>query len=249
MKSRQESQKIRLNKLIAESGLVSRRKADELIENGQVQVNGRRVYELGTKVDPNNDKILVNGKPLRKFVEKYYFMFNKPLQVLTSMNDPSDRPIVADYFKKIPARLFPVGRLDWNTEGLLLMTNDGEFANAITHPKFEVTKTYLAKVAGEPNNKQLEKLVFGVTIPTGKVSAKSVKRMPHTKGKYDWLRIVITEGHNRQVRHMLEKIGCDVLKLQRIAIGQLKLGSLKSGDFKPISAKEIDRIFSPDNEN
>lgn len=240
--------KLRLNKLIADSGLASRRHADRMIEEGQVTVNGKRVYELGIKVDPAHDNILVNGKALKKPLENIYVLFNKPKGVLTTMEDPLDRPTIADYLEKIPGRVFPVGRLDWDSEGLLLLTNDGDFANKVTHPKAEVTKTYLVKVDGHPTPEDLQKLRRGVSIVGGKVAAKHIEKVKRPDGsdQYDWYKIVITEGKNRQIRQMFEKVGFDVLKLQRVAIGRLRIGNVERGELVFLNEAAVERVFLPD---
>jgi 23S rRNA pseudouridine2605 synthase len=160
------------------------------------------------------------------------------------MTDPMGRPTVADFVKDLPYRVFPVGRLDWDTEGLLLLTNDGDFSQKVTHPKEEIPKTYLVKLDGKPTDAQLDKLRRGVTIPGGKVAAKFVERAKvGTSGTYDWVKIVITEGKNRQVRHMFQKIGYDVKKLKRTAIGQLTLGPLKKGEFAFLDEGGIRQVF------
>ncbi|MFP5520175.1 MAG: pseudouridine synthase [Bdellovibrionia bacterium] len=245
--------KIRLNKLIAESGLASRRAADKLIEEGHVTVNGKRVYELGVRVDPQVDKVVVDGKPLKKPTPKIYVMFNKPKGVLTTMEDPLERPCVSHYLEKVPYRVFPVGRLDYDSEGLLLLTNDGEFANKVMHPKLEVTKTYLVKIDGQPEQHKLDKLLKGVTIEGGKVAAKHLEKIrpPGEKKseKYEWYKIVITEGKNRQIRQMFAKIGFDVLKLQRVAVGRLRLGQLASGDLLFLNEVAVERVFLADDPN
>ncbi len=245
------TQRVRLNKLIADSGLASRRHADRMIEEGQVTVNGKRVYELGVKVDPSIDSIKVNGKMLRKpLTQKLYLIFNKPAGVLTTMEDPEGRPTVAEYLGGVPARVFPVGRLDWDSEGMILLTNDGDYANKVTHPKEEVTKTYLVKLDGQPQPQHLEKLRNGVSIIGGKVSARHIERIKKAgdkqSEKYEWLKIVITEGKNRQIRQMFAKIGFDVIKLQRVAIGRLRLGALKAGALVYINEAAAERVFLPD---
>lgn len=240
--------RLRLNKLIADSGLASRRHADRLIEEGHVTVNGKRVFELGIRVDPIDDKVLVDGKPLRRKMQHLYLLFNKPRGVLTTMDDPHDRPTVADYLGDVPARVFPVGRLDWDSEGLVLLTNDGDFANKVMHPRSEVTKTYLVKLDGQPKPEQIKKLLKGVSIVGGKVAARSVEkiRRPDGSDQYDWYKIVITEGKNRQIRQMFAKIGFDVLKLQRVAIGRLRIGSLKKGEVVYLNDAAVERIFLAD---
>jgi 23S rRNA pseudouridine2605 synthase len=237
---------VRLNKLLADRGLTSRRGADRLIEDGQITVNGKKVYELGSKVDPVNDRITVSGKPLQGRFENLYIMFHKPKGVLTTMEDPLERSTIKDFLEEVPTRVFPVGRLDWDSEGLLILTNDGEYANRITHPKAEVTKTYLVKVDGKPADDKLQKLKNGVTIEGGKVAAKSIERIKRGKSQYEWLKIVITEGKNRQIRQMFEKIGFDVLKLQRVAIGRLRLGNLERGEMVYLNDAAAERVFLPD---
>lgn len=238
---------IRLNKFIADSGYASRRAADRLIEEGHVTVNGKKVFELGVKVHPEKDKVLVDGKPLKVQTQKVYAVFNKPRGVLTTMEDPLGRPTVKDFLDRLPVRLFPVGRLDWDSEGLLILTNDGDYANKIMNPRSEVTKTYLVKVDGQPKPEQLAKLRRGVSIIGGKVAAKYVARYDRDKkGKYAWIKIVITEGKNRQIRRMFEKIGYDVLKLQRVAIGRLRLGKLDRGEIAYLNETAANKVFEQD---
>ncbi|MGE0525798.1 MAG: pseudouridine synthase [Bdellovibrionales bacterium] len=235
---------MRLNKYLADSGLTSRRGADRLIEEGRIQINGKTVFELGVRVSPTEDRITLDGKPVRPETQKIYVIFNKPENVLTTMEDPEGRPTVADYMEKLPVRVFPVGRLDWDTEGLLLLTNDGEFAQSVMHPREEIPKTYLAKLDGHPSDEQLKKLMSGVTIPGGRVKAWHVERAKVGDSKqYDWIKIIIGEGKNRQVRHMFAKIGFDVKKLKRVAIGQLTLGGLRKGEYAFLDESGIARVF------
>ena len=241
---------MRLNKFLAESGVASRRGADDLITEGGVTVNGKRVYELGIKVNLREDKVMVNGKPVRPDNRKLYILFNKPKGVMTTMEDPEGRPCIAEYFTNLEQRVYPVGRLDYDSEGLLLMTNDGEFAQRVTHPKHEVFKTYLVKVNGQPTEEHIRKLRTGVTIIGGRVAAREVERLRGTASeKYDWFKIVIGEGKNRQIRRMFEKIGFDVMKLQRIAIGRLKMGGLARGEWAMLTEEEVEKIFAADAES
>ncbi len=253
-KINQKVTEVRLNKLLAERGVASRRGSDKMIEEGQVTVNGKKVYELGIKVNPNTDKIHVAGKPLRSKNQNFYIMFNKPKNVITSMNDPLDRVTVADYMKEVPGRVYPIGRLDWDSEGLILLTNDGDFAQKVMHPKEEVTKTYHVKLNGQPQQYQIKKLFTGVSIPgAGKVKAKLVEKLKavkeknkKTSDKNDWYKIVITEGKNHQVREMFKKIGFDVIKLQRVAIGKLRIGTLERGAFVYLNDAAVERVFMQD---
>jgi 23S rRNA pseudouridine2605 synthase len=237
---------VRLNKLIADSGLVSRRKADGLIAEGRVVINGKKVYELGIKVDSENDRVVVDGKPLRRKFEAIYIMFYKPTGVLTTMFDPLERPTVKDFCDNLPARVFPIGRLDWDSEGLLLLTNDGDYANRVMHPKEEVTKTYLVKLNKTPKPEQLEKLLRGVPIVGGRVKANHIEKLKRGGAQYPWIKIIISEGKNRQIRQMFEKIGLDVMKLQRVAIGRLRLGSLERGGMLFLNDVAAERVFQAD---
>lgn len=207
-------------------------------------MNGKTTYELGVKVTPGEDRVTVDGKPVKPVAQKIYVIFNKPENVITSMEDPLGRPTVADYLEQLPVRVFPVGRLDWDTEGLLLLTNDGDFSQKVMHPREEIPKTYLAKLDGHPTEKDLQKLLNGVTIPGGRVKALVAEKAKIGESKlYDWVKIIISEGKNRQVRYMFQKIGFDVKKLKRVAIGQLTLGNLQKGEYAFLDQGGIARIF------
>lgn len=252
-KSGKSENLVRLNKLLAERGLASRRGADKLIAEGMVMVNGKKVYELGVKVNPNKDKIVVDGKPIKSKVENIYIMFNKPKNVITSMSDPLERPTVADFLTELPVRVYPIGRLDWDSEGLLILTNDGEYAQKVMHPKTEVTKTYHVKLEGQPEAYKIQKLLTGVSIPGGRVRAKYVEKLKlaksktqKTSDKNDWYKIIITEGKNHQVKEMFKKIGFDVIKLHRVAIGKLRIGSLGRGEMVFLNEVAANRVFIPD---
>lgn len=238
---------VRLNKFLADSGICSRRAADTIISEGRILVNGKKVFELGVKVSPT-DRITFDGKPVKQSTQKIYLMLHKPKGVLTTLEDELGRATVADYLGDVGQRVFPVGRLDWDSEGLLLFTNDGDFANKVMQPKEEITKSYLVKVDGQPQDPQLLRLRQGVSIPGGRVKALSVEKIKRKEGskQYSWLKIVINEGKNRQIRYMFEKIGFDVLKLQRIAIGQLKLGNLERGELTYLDEVDLKRVFVKD---
>lgn len=242
--SNEGSSLIRLNKYLADHGIASRRKADEMIDEGRVTVNGRKVFELGIKINPKKDQVKVGGKIVGAKPQSVYFVFNKPKSVVTSTTDPQGRPTVLDFFKRIRKRIFPVGRLDWDTEGLLLMTNDGDFSNEVANPKSKIPKTYHAKLDGLITQAKMEKLRRGVSIVGGRVNATHIKKLKKGTDKKDWVEITITEGKNRQVRKMFEKVGLDVEKLKRVSIGQLKLGALKSGDYRPLNRKDLEKLFA-----
>lgn len=250
MSANHPNQGIRLNKLLSDAGISSRRTADKIIEEGRVTVNGRKVFELGVRVDPAHDKVLVDGKPIKPVAQKIYILFYKPKGVLTTMNDPLNRPCIADFVEHLPVRVFAIGRLDYDSEGLLLLTNDGDFANRVMHPSKEVTKTYMVKLDGKPEERHFDKLRAGVPIEGGRVAAKHVESLSR-KGlrkseNYSWAKIVITEGKNHQVRQMFAKVGFDVLKLQRVAIGRLRTASLKPGEMVFLSDTALAQVFQPD---
>ena len=238
---------VRLNKLLSERGLTSRRKADQLIARGEIQVNGKKVFELGQKVDPSRDRIVVQGKPLKTASEKMYLMLHKPRGVVTTLSDPEGRPTVKDILYKLKTRVYPVGRLDFDSEGLLLLTNDGEFANQVMTPKYGVTKTYLVKTARDLRPTEIQKLLRGVTIVGGKVRALHISRtqVEGSKKSSDgrWWKVIIAEGKNRQIRQMFSKLEVDVLKLRRVAIGRLRLGALPRGEFVFLNEAAAQRVF------
>ena len=231
---------MRLNKYIAQAGIASRRKADELTKNGNVKVNGQVVTEMGYDVMPD-DRVEVNGRvvvPAETFV---YYMMNKPKGFITSMKDDKDRPTVMDLMTDVPVRVFPVGRLDYNTTGLLLLTNDGDLANKLAHPEHEVGKTYRAKVAGVVSKKRLAMLRRGVDIGGFVTSPAEVHVVKQTE-KSAIIELTIHEGKNRQVRRMCKAVGCPVKELQRIAIGELYLARLKEGHYRKLKKEEIDYL-------
>ena len=219
--------------------MASRRKCEELIVSGRVAVNGRVVTELGAKADPERDVITVSGKPIAS-PPKVYLMFNKPKGVITSMSDPRGRPVVKDYLKDVGTRVFPFGRLDYDTEGLLLLTNDGELAYRLTHPKHGVAKTYHATVEGVPHGTALEKLASGIRLEDGMTAPAEVEYVDvDPDGKWATVSITIREGRNRQVRRMFEAIGHPVIRLKRVAFAGLALQGLRRGKYRPLTEEEI----------
>lgn len=231
---------MRLNKYIADAGICSRRKADELIENGNVKVNGATMKEMGYQVE-DGDVVQVNGKTIENAGKKVYVAVNKPLGYITSMDDDKGRATVAELVSDVPERLFPVGRLDYNTTGLLIMTNDGQLTYTLTHPKHEVYKTYIAKVAGVLSDTRLAKLRRGVDIGgfvTSPAKVKVIKQMP----RHAIVEISIREGKNRQVRKMFAAVGNKVQELQRVAIGEIKLGRLMEGHYRKLNREEIEYL-------
>lgn len=232
-----EAVTMRLNKYIASAGVCSRRKADELIENGNVKVNGATIKAMGWQVE-EDDVVEVNGRVIEAAGKKVYVVVNKPLGYITSMQDEKDRDTVADLVADIPQRLFPVGRLDYNTTGLLIMTNDGELTQTLTHPRHKVYKTYVAKVAGVISDSRLAKLRKGVDIGgfvTSPAKVRLVKQMP----RHAVVEISIREGKNRQVRKMFAAVGNKVQDLHRTAIGEIRLGRLKEGHYRKLTKEEI----------
>ena len=232
----------RLNKYIAQSGVCSRRRADELIANGNVKINGAVIREMGYQVE-EDDTVMVNGKIIETNGRNIYVAVNKPLGYITSMDDDKGRATVAELVSDIPERLFPVGRLDYNTTGLLLMTNDGDLANRLTHPKHEVTKTYTATVAGILSGARVAKLRKGVDIG-GFVTSPAEVRVIRQNPRSAVVEISIHEGKSRQVRKMFAAVGNKVQTLERIAIGDLRLGRLMTGHYRKLTQKEIDYLKS-----
>lgn len=227
---------IRLNKFISENSKYSRRKADELISQGKVFINGEKA-SLGKKVDPDKDQVKIQGQLIKNTNKKIYLALNKPQGFITSRSDEKDRPTVMDLLPRIP-NLKPAGRLDFSSEGLLLVSNDGEFINKYTHPKFECTKEYKVKIIGELSDENKKKLEKGVIIDGKKTSKARIKILRKTE-KQTSLLIQIHEGRNRQIRKMFGLVGHDVKYLQRIKIGKITLSKLAKGKFRKLTLKEI----------
>ncbi len=232
----------RLQKVLAKAGVASRRRAEELIRQGKVRVDGKVVTEMGTKVDPETQNIECDGVALVSQEEKVYILLNKPTGYLSTVDDPQGRPIVTDLLKNIAERVYPVGRLDLNTEGALLLTNDGELSQKILHPSHEVNKTYVAKVKGVPGKKKLDALSKGIELEGRKTWPARIKVLK-TEAQSTVIQIIIHEGRKRQVRKMFEAIGHPVLALKRTAYGQLELGGLGPGKYRFLAPRDIKFIF------
>ncbi|XLG10805.1 Hypothetical protein ACI5QM_02308 [Bacillus subtilis] len=231
----------RLQKVIAHAGVASRRKAEELIKEGKVKVNGKVVTELGVKVT-GSDQIEVNGLKVER-EEPVYFLLYKPRGVISAVQDDKGRKVVTDFFKNIPQRIYPIGRLDYDTSGLLLLTNDGEFANKLMHPKYEIDKTYVAKVKGIPPKELLRKLERGIRLEEGKTAPAKAKLLSLDKKKQtSIIQLTIHEGRNRQVRRMFEAIGHEVIKLKREEYAFLNLRGLHTGDARELTPHEVKRL-------
>jgi 23S rRNA pseudouridine2605 synthase len=235
----------RLQKLIASAGIASRRRAEELITAGQVSVNGKVITELGAKADAQLDHIKVRGRlinPLLRGRERVYILLNKPKGYLTSMSDPDGRPLVTELIPSSLGRLHPVGRLDFNTEGLLLLTNDGEFTNYITTARNRVEKIYEVKVKGVPSDSAIERLRRGISLDDGERTAPAkIRKVDETKSNA-WYQVVLHQGRNQQIRRMFDAIGHSVLKLRRVAIGNVVDQRLKSGSWRFLTEDEIERL-------
>ena len=236
----------RLNKFLARAGVASRRAADELIASGAVRVNGRRPPASGLVIDPDQDKVTVDGRPVRPPAKHRYVMLNKALGVITTARDESSRTTVLDVIGpegQLGHRLFPVGRLDADSTGLLLLTDDGELAYRLTHPRYKVPKEYLVTVAGVPRSSELSTLRQGVKLDDGMTAPADVELVRATSGDRESgraeLQVVIREGRHRQVRRMVQAVGHKVLALRRTAFGPLRLGRLKTGGWRVLSSGEV----------
>ncbi|MDY7033559.1 MAG: pseudouridine synthase [Thermodesulfobacteriota bacterium] len=228
----------RLQKTIARAGLASRREAESFIRDGMVTVNGVVITELGTQVDPHKDRINVRGKPITHIESRVYIMLNKPRGYITTLKDPYGRPIVTDLIKGVKQRIFPVGRLDYNTEGLLLLTNDGELTQRLLHPSNKVLKTYIFTIDGTLSSGEVKQLQSGVELSDGVTSPAQLNFIQKKRGKSLW-KIGIYEGRKRQIRRMFEKIERPICRLKRIGFGPLELGELKTGRYRFLTTQEV----------
>lgn len=234
----------RLQKFLARAGVASRRHAEQMIRDGKVFVNGERILTMGTKVRAN-DRIEIEGRPILQPQAYYYYLLHKPLGVITSTSDPRGRKTVLDILSDLPVRVYPVGRLDYDTTGLLLLTNDGELAYRLTHPSFGVSKTYRAWLKGPIDSKTILNLRQGVLLEDGKTAPAEVNKVKFSAGsKLEVLEITIHEGRNRQIRRMCEAVGFPVINLERIRFGPLADPNLKYGQFRALSESEIQTLYN-----
>jgi pseudouridine synthase len=232
--------KQRLQKVLSQAGITSRRKAEALILSGRIRVDDKLITNLGTKVDLRTQFIEIDGYPL-KIPSLVYIMLYKPRNYLTTLYDPLGRPKVKDLLKDLSIRVFPVGRLDFDTEGLLLLTNDGEFANHLIHPRYKKPKTYLVKVKGNPDVLVLKKLREGVKLEERKTGPAQIKLVRTSKDN-SWLEITIYEGRYHQIKRMCEAVGHPVLHLKRIRIASLSLDRLRPGEYRFLTDKELNQL-------
>ena len=233
---------IRLQKYMAECGVASRRQSEVMIAQGRVKVNGQVTKELGTKIDPTISQVSVDNKIIGIQDEYLFYMFNKPKGYLTTTSDPQGRPTIFDCCPELRGHVLPVGRLDMDTEGLLLLTNHGELAYRLTHPKYNIKKTYIAKVKGVITSKALQKLSEGVDLEDGK-TAPAQARFVKKQGKNSVVEIIIHEGKKRQVRRMLKAVGFPCIQLNRVAIDQIKLSHVDVGQVRPLTENELGRLM------
>ncbi|HEU4511694.1 MAG TPA: pseudouridine synthase [Nocardioidaceae bacterium] len=233
---------IRLQKLLAQSGVASRRKCEELMLEGHVEVDGEVVTRLGTKVDPRTAVIRVDGRRLPPISPNVYLVLNKPRGVVSTMSDPEGRRTLSEFVADRPERLFHVGRLDTDTEGLILLTNDGDFAQRVAHPSYELDKTYVAEVAGQVSKATVREVLDGVTLEDGPVEVSSFKVVSSHGGK-TIVELVIHEGRNRIVRRLLDQVGHPVKRLTRTAIGPVRLSGLRKGELRELTRDELGTLL------
>ena len=234
--------KERLQKIIAGSGISSRRAAETMITEGRIAVNNVIVRQLGTKADIEEDEIRIDGKLILTETSKVYLMLHKPKGYMTTLHYPQGRPVVSDLISGISERIFPVGRLDYDSEGLLLMTNDGNFSQRIQHPRFRIPKTYMVKIEGNLTNREIKMLSDGIKLDDGKFKPESCHILKMNR-KSCWLTVTIAEGRNRLIRRVFELLGHSVVRLIRTAISDISLGSMKTGTFRHLTRQEVQHLL------
>ncbi len=236
---------MRVQKFLSKAGVCSRRTAEKWMKAGRVSVNGAACREMGAKVDPRTDRVEVDGKIVTLPDSYVYLLMNKPIHTITSMDDPEDRPVVVDLLPEKMPRVWPVGRLDWDSEGLLILTNDGKLTNLLTHPSHEVSKTYAVKVRGliQPESEVLKSLREGIRLEDGMTAPARVV-VTRDNGRNTWLEVILHEGRNRQIRRMFEAVGYPVMKLRRIAIGPITIEGIGSGTYRAMTHAEVQDLYA-----
>jgi 23S rRNA pseudouridine2605 synthase len=232
---------VRIQKVIADAGISSRRAAERLLLQGRIMVNGHVINELGTKVDPSRDHIRVDGKLIPNSQPKVYMMLYKPQGCVSTLHDPEGRKTIKDFFHATSLRLYPVGRLDFNTEGLIVLTNDGDFAAQLLHPRSHVPRTYMAKISGTLTDQIIAQLRKGVQLDDGMTAPCRINKVKKLATN-SWLEITLFEGKKRQIRRMMESVGCSVIRLKRIGFGSLRLGTLLPAQSRPLETEELARL-------
>ena len=235
---------MRLQKYLAMGGVASRRSSEKLIAEGRVAVNGRVVTEMGVQVDETRDRVTLDGKPVRVVREMHYLAYNKPMGEVTTVSDPEGRATVMDKFRDYPVRLFPVGRLDYDSEGLILLTNDGDLMQRLLHPSREVPKQYLAKVSNQVTEEELRRLRRGVKLDDDRLTSPAEVRLVRQEAFDSVVLVTIHEGRNRQVRKMFEAIGHQVVSLKRVAFGPIRLNDLPRGQWRRLTPAEVAKLKS-----
>lgn len=234
---------IRLNKFLAQAGVTSRRDADKLIESGRVTVNGDVINVLGTKIDVNHDRVELDGKQVVLQPRLVYLLLNKPAGYLVTLRDPYQRPTVMDLLPSLEERVFPIGRLDFESEGLLLLSNDGELSNRLIHPRYQIKKQYRIKIKGRPEAQKIKRLEKGIYLDNRKTAPARISQFKPSH-KHSWLHIEIHEGRKREIRRMFQAVGHPVMVLKRIKFAGLTLGRLKPGEWRYLTQSEVARLHS-----
>ena len=231
----------RLQKILAHAGVASRRKAEVLIESGHVSVNGKIVRELGSKADLDEDLIQVDGRTIREEQDKVYYVLYKPAGCVTTLSDPEGRATIKNYLEHIPERVYPVGRLDYDAEGALIVSNDGDLAHLLMHPRYGVRRTYLAKVHGVPRAEQIERLLSGVRLEDGRARALEAELHSRTP-KNTWVRVVVAEGRQHLVKRLMEAVGAPVQKLYRADYGGIDVAGMRPGELRELTRAEVQHL-------
>ena len=233
----------RLQKILSQAGVASRRAAENMIADHRISVNGVLVTEPGTKADPGRDEIRVDGRLISCDTERVYILLHKPQGVVTTLSDPQGRPIVTDLLEGVTERVFPVGRLDYDSEGLLILTNDGDFSQRLQHPRYGIPKIYRVKVEGNPGKKEIQTLENGIDLPDGRFAPFAVSIEKTNRGSA-WFKLTITDGRNRVIRRAFEVLGHPVCRLVRLAVGDVTLDGVREGAWRRLTPAEVKRLLA-----